>query len=179
MEIQLETAKAEHLEQYEEILHAGRRFQQEQGFIQWTENYPNRDTILEDIRFQRGYALLVDGAIAGYLCIDFAGESAYENIDGAWRTAGPYAVVHRLALSSDFRGRGLGDAAFRLAGELCLARESCSLRADTGFENRRMQHILVKNGFEKCGVISYQGSPRLAYEKTDLADSMQKQIALE
>ena len=47
------------------------------------------------------------------------------------------------------------------------------------FENRRMQHILVKNGFEKCGVISYQGSPRLAYEKTDLADSMQKQIALE
>ena len=67
MEIQLETAKAEHLEQYEEILHAGRRFQQEQGFIQWTENYPNRDTILEDIRFQRGYALLVDGAIAGYL----------------------------------------------------------------------------------------------------------------
>ena len=53
MEIQLETAKAEHLEQYEEILHAGRRFQQEQGFIQWTENYPNRDTILEDIRFQK------------------------------------------------------------------------------------------------------------------------------
>ena len=36
MEIQLETAKAEHLEQYEEILRAGRRFQQEQGFIQWT-----------------------------------------------------------------------------------------------------------------------------------------------
>ena len=87
--------------------------------------------------------------------------------------------MHRLALSNDFRGRGLGDAAFRLAGELCLARESCSLRADTGFDNRRMQHILVKNGFEKCGVISYQGSPRLAYEKTDLADSMQKQIALE
>ncbi len=120
MEIQLETAKAEHLEQYEEILRAGRRFQQEQGFIQWTENYPNRDTILEDIRFQRGYALLVDGAIAGYLCIDFAGEPAYENIDGAWRTAGPYAVVHRLALSSDFRGRGLGDAAFAWRGSCAL-----------------------------------------------------------
>ena len=90
MEIQLETAKAEHLEQYEEILRAGRRFQQEQGFIQWTENYPNRDTILEDIRFQRGYALLVDGAIAGYLCIDFAGEPAYENIDGAW----PVSYTH-------------------------------------------------------------------------------------
>ena len=53
MEIQLETAKAEHLEQYEEILRAGRRFQQEQGFIQWTENYPNRDTILADFALRK------------------------------------------------------------------------------------------------------------------------------
>ena len=128
MEIQLETAKAEHLEQYEEILRAGRRFQQEQGFIQWTENYPNRDTILEDIRFQRGYALLVDGAIAGYLCIDFAGEPAYENIDGAWRTAGPYAVVHRLALSSDFRGScALPERVAASARIQALTTEGCSI----------------------------------------------------
>ena len=36
---------------------------------------------------------------------------------------------------------------------------------DTDPSNLRMQHILEKNGFKYCGVIKYQGSERLAYDK--------------
>lgn len=161
----LELAKMEHAEEYYGILQMGRRFQQEQGFTQWTEDYPTLDTVREDIRRRKGYALLTDGRIAGYLCVDFDGEPAYADIEGAWRAEGPYAVVHRMAFSSAYRGMGLADAAFRLVEALCAEKQVSLIRVDTDFPNKRMQHILVKNGFVNCGTIVFQGGAKLAYDK--------------
>ena len=166
MRIALEPARRETLEEYAAILQAGRAFQQAQGFIQWTEDYPNRNTVLEDLQAGKGYALLVDGRIAGYMCVDFDGEPAYTEIDGAWGTEEPYAVVHRMAFGTDFQGKGLADTAFRQIEALCLSRGVQSIRMDTDFPNLRMQHILEKNGFLKRGVIVFQGGGKLAYDKT-------------
>lgn len=65
-----------------EIIREGRAFQKEQGFEQWTETYPNRETILDDIRNRKGYVVRSNGDIAGYMCIDFSGEPAYADIKG-------------------------------------------------------------------------------------------------
>ena len=48
----LELADMEHVEEYYEIIKMGREFQQEQGFTQWTEAYPDLNTIRDDIRNQ-------------------------------------------------------------------------------------------------------------------------------
>ena len=154
MNITLEKVQVEEIEVCNDILKQGKAFQQAQGFTQWTDEYPNRETIRADIEQGKGYALKIDGRIAGYMCVDFGGEPAYEAIDGAWGTAEPYAVVHRMAFSGEFRGMGLADRAFAL------------IRVDTDFPNERMQHILKKNGFEHRGVIVFQGSGKLAYDKT-------------
>lgn len=151
MEITLEPARLEKLEEYAAILRAGREFQQAQGFTQWTEDYPNRDIVQGDLRDGKGYALLADGRTAGYLCIDFGGEPAYADIDGDWGTEEPYAVVHRMAFGAGYQGKGLADAAFRRIEELCLSRGVRSIRMDTDFPNLRMQHILEKNGFVRRG----------------------------
>ena len=82
----LESAKNSDIDVCWAILADGRRFQREQGFVQWTDDYPNRDTVENDILSQKGYVLKVDGAIAGYMCIDFSGEPAYESINGSWRS---------------------------------------------------------------------------------------------
>ncbi len=148
------------------MIEAGRAFQQAQGFVQWTADYPNLDTIRSDIRDQKGYVVRADGEIAGYLCIDFDGEPAYAKIDGAWHTAEPYAVVHRMAFDSRFRGQGLAGTTFRLVETLCREKAVPSIRVDTDFPNKRMQHILEKAGFSQCGVIVFQGSGKLAYEKS-------------
>lgn len=106
-----------------------------------------------------------EGRLAAYLCIDFDGEPAYREIKGAWRSEEPYATVHRMAFAREFRGKGLADAVFRLAGELCLEKGVRYMRADTDYPNERMQHVLKKNGFVLCGEIFYQGGGRLAYDK--------------
>ena len=161
----LELAKIEELEKCYEIVDMGREFQKEQGFVQWTDDYPNLNTIHEDILRQKGYVVKVNGEIAGYMCIDFDGEPAYENIEGKWRLEAPYGVVHRMAFDKKFRGMGLADITFNLIEDLCKRKNIHYIRIDTDFPNERMQHILKKNGYENCGVIIFQGSGKLAFDK--------------
>lgn len=162
----LELAQVKDIEICSEIINAGKAFQREQGFVQWTEDYPNIDIIRDDVQCQKGYAVKVNGNIAGYMCIDFDGEPAYDDIEGNWQTEKPYAVVHRMAFSEAYRGMGLADIAFHLIEELCLSNGVKSIRVDTDFPNKRMQHILEKNGFVNRGVIIFQGSGKLAYDKS-------------
>ena len=61
---------------------------------------------------------------------------------------------------------GLEELVQNIRLRLCLSRGVKSLRADTDFPNERMQHVLEKNGFEKRGVVVFQGSGKLAYDKT-------------
>lgn len=149
-----------------EIIADGRQFQQEQGFVQWTEAYPALPDIAGDIETQRAYLLREDGEVLGYLCLDFDGEPAYDAITGgSWLCDEPYAVLRRLALNARGRGRGLTRVLFDLAAERSREQGIRCLRADTDPENARMQHILEKVGFEKRGIIIFQGSGKFAYEK--------------
>ena len=45
----LEAARPNELDACWEIIQEGRAFQNEQGFVQWTEDYPNRETLRQDI----------------------------------------------------------------------------------------------------------------------------------
>ena len=73
----LELAQAQNATECYRIIDEGRMFQKEQGFIQWTDDYPNEQTILDDIVAEKGYILTSDHRIAGYICIDFDGKPAY------------------------------------------------------------------------------------------------------
>ncbi|MGN1021383.1 MAG: GNAT family N-acetyltransferase [Aristaeellaceae bacterium] len=163
--VTLERALPEEGRQCYEIIDAGRKFQQEQGFTQWTEDYPNVHTIYDDILNGKGYVVRVDGAMAGYMCIDFDGEPAYDSIEGQWNLDAPYAVVHRMAFSAQYRGIGLADTAWTLIKACCRERDVHYIRVDTDFPNMRMQHILEKNGFKRCGVVVFQGSGKIAYDQ--------------
>ena len=83
----MELAKAEEIALCNEIIRQGRQFQREQGFVQWTEDYPNIDTLRGDVADGTGYVLRVEGVIAGYMCIDFSGEPACTVVH-PWPSAG-------------------------------------------------------------------------------------------
>lgn len=147
-----------------EIIADGRQFQQEQGFVQWTEAYPILPDIAEDIETQRAWLLREGDTVLGYLCLDFDGEPAYDAITGgSWLCDEPYAVLRWLALNA--RGRGLTRVLFDLAAERSREQGITYLRLNIGLQNSRMQHILEKVGFEKRGIIIFQGSGKFAYEK--------------
>lgn len=71
-------AKPEELNVCIGILREGRMFQQEQGFTQWTEDYPTPALIEEDIRTGSGYLMKIDGEPAAYMFLSFDDDPAYQ-----------------------------------------------------------------------------------------------------
>lgn len=155
----------EELNDYMEILNQGRRFQRWQGFVQWPDGYPDRATVETDLSSGKGYAFRVAGQLAGYLYIGFDGDPAYSQIQGNWHGEGSYAVIHRIAIAPDFRGRGLADAVFRLVATFVKQKGVNHLCIDTDAQNFRMRHVLEKNGFSYCGTVIQGGGERLAFDK--------------
>lgn len=148
-----------------EIIKEAKEFQKEQGFIQWTDEYPDISIIKEDILTRKGYILTQENKIAAYLCVDFSGEPAYENIVGKWTAEQPYAVIHRMALNRKLRNTGLSSTVLSLVEKLCLSKNISYIRVYTDSQNKRMQHILEKNHFSQRGTIIFQGGEKIAYDK--------------
>ena len=162
--IELRQAKQHEAQIGNQLIHEGRLHQRAQGFVQWVDGFPNIDVVAEDIRLQRGYFLVEDQIPIGYMCIDFNGEPVYDDLEGKWITDQKYVVVHRMAIGDAGRGRGMAHEVFRLVKELCIPRDVFSIRIDTHEANKKMQHVLAREGFAYCGMVSYEGDPRLAYE---------------
>lgn len=162
--MELRKAKIQEAEVCYQCIEDARAYHKSQGFVQWHPDYPTRQTILDDIAQNNGYVFVNEQEILGYCCMIIGEEPAYRNIEGAWKTDSPYTVVHRMAFRQTVRGRGLSGQAFACVKEFCTARQVNAIRVDTQEENKVMQHILAREGFQYCGRIQFDGGPKLAYE---------------
>lgn len=163
--MKLRKVKAHEIDTAMALIDQAKAFLRAQGVDQWQSGYPDRACIAVDIDRGKGYFCEEEGAVAGYLCIDFDGEPAYDTLDGAWLTQEPYVVVHRMALDDRVKGRGLASQAFTLVEELARGKGIHSFRVDTDRDNRIMRHLLEKNGFVYCGTIRFDNSEKIAFEK--------------
>lgn len=147
------------------LIDMGREYLKAQKVNQWQTGYPDRVRIEKDIEEGKGYFLVNEDEILGYLCIDYDGEPAYKHLNGEWKTADNYVVVRRLALSDQARGKGFADIVLRLVEEQSRNKGIYSFRIDTDRENRKMCHILEKNGFVYRGTIWFENSVKIAFDK--------------
>jgi GNAT superfamily N-acetyltransferase len=135
------------------------------GSQQWQDGYPNESTVRSDLEKGYGYVLLQDDRVIAYAAIMFDKEPAYEAIAGNWLTHGDYAVVHRVAVSNQVKGKGIATRLFEMIEELCLAQKIYSIKVDTNFDNIPMLKIVDKLGYTYCGEVFFRGAARKAYEK--------------
>lgn len=130
---------------------------------QWAErNWPPEELVRRDIAAGKSHVCEHAGKVVGVFYYEYGKEDpTYVNIEeGAWESNVPYGVVHRIA--SDGSVPGIGSACINWAYEQCG-----HIRIDTHGDNKVMQSLLKKLGFEYCGVIhvAEDNYPRLAYEK--------------
>ncbi|SDX31289.1 GNAT family N-acetyltransferase [Tepidimicrobium xylanilyticum] len=149
------------------IIKQAQDYFKEQGIDQWQNNYPNPEVVREDIDRGYGYVLLKKGEIVGTVAVSFDGEKTYEKIyDGQWISNFDYAVIHRLAIDSNYKGQGLASIIVKNIEKMCLRENIKSIRIDTHEDNESMQRLIQKNGFKYCGIIHLRdNSKRLAFEK--------------
>ncbi len=145
------------------VYSAARDFMRETGNMnQWTGGYPSREVVLADMDKGCLYLCEEEGCLLGVFYYAEEEDPTYGTIEsGAWQNTLPYAVIHRIAVSSQARGKGVAGFIF----DSCFARHP-NLKIDTHRDNLPMQHALEKNGFRRCGIIHLaNGDARLAYQR--------------
>lgn len=127
--------------------------------LQWPHTYPDREMLKKDIHKKQLFVCIKNNAIHGVFAFIIGPDKTYLNIEnGSWKNDAPYGTIHRIA--SD----GIVKGVFSQCFDFCRDRIS-NLRIDTHQNNRIMQHLIEKNGFEKCGIVYIQdGTARIAYQ---------------
>ena len=137
------------------------------GIDQWQYGYPTRDIVKEDIMLERSFVVVEDGEICATFALMLHGEPTYKKIYcGAWIGEGEYLALHRIAINSANRGKGIAEVIINFLCEYSNENGYSSVRVDTHEGNIPMRKMLEKNGFEYCGTIHLlDGQERVAYEK--------------
>lgn len=176
--LDIRPAREEDLSAILDILDAARGIMRASGNpLQWADGYPSAASIRSDMA--KGSGMLVTASVGeqaggcgkqtggcgerpvGYFAFLPSPEPTYERIEnGTWLDDRlPYHVIHRIASYPEVHG--VFDTMLRWASE----REG-NLRIDTHRDNRIMQHLLGKHGFQFCGIIYLaSGDERLAYQR--------------
>ena len=94
------------------LIDQAKAFLKNKGVDQWQDGYPEEQDIAGDIAAEKGYVLTDGDDMIAYCCIDFGGEPAYEGLKGQWLADGPYVVIHRMAVSDAYKGKGLAKRLF-------------------------------------------------------------------
>ena len=149
------------------IIDEGKKFLKNNKVDQWQNGYPNKEVILNDINKNESYVIENNGEVVGTTALSFAGEKNYDKIyEGKWISNGPYAVIHRIAVSKVKGLKNIGTEILKKSEELCISNGINNIKIDTHEDNIPMQKLLLKNNYKYCGVIYLEdGSKRIAFEK--------------
>jgi len=150
-----------------DIIRQAQEYLRNKGVDQWQDNYPNLNIIRDDIEKRKGYVLEKDGQVVATVAISFSDEKTYEKIyEGKWITENEYAVIHRIAVDNNFKGKRLSSEIIAQVEKMCLQSDIYSIKVDTHKQNESMKKMLSNNGFQYYGIIFLEdGSERVAYEK--------------
>lgn len=170
-------ARYDDLDRIMEIYQEARNYMEANGNPdQWGKNHPPRQLLEEDIGMGQLYvytenrkaqtedsikepAILHGETIHGVFAFIIGADPTYTYIEeGAWLNDEIYGTIHRIA------GDGVAKGVFEKCLDFCKSRID-NLRIDTHHKNYIMQHLVEKNGFERCGIVYMEdGSPRIAYQ---------------
>lgn len=141
---------------------------------QWAGGYPDEAAVRRDMARRVSYVIVEGRKVIGTFAFIPGAEPTYRRIyRGRWLDREtPYGTIHRIA----------GDPAYSGIFATCLAwcwERMPNIRIDTHRDNRIMQALLVKQGFQYCGIIYLlDGAERLAFQKIADVERMRKDAKL-
>ena len=168
-EIYLRRAQLQDLTAIMKIIDDAKELLKKNGSPQWQNGYPDQETFTQDIVMQTNWILINDNKVVATATLQLTLEPTYRNItQGQWQQPDePYATIHRVAISSNYRGQGLSKLLFSNLLTVGQMQGIKNFRVDTHRSNKAMQHIAENFNFKKRGIIKVndQNDPeRLAYE---------------
>lgn len=148
------------------IIENAKIYMKENKINQWSENYPNEDVFLADLKENRLYVAEIKGKVVGMAVLVLDGDADYKNIDGKWLIDGKYGVIHRIAVNPDYKSQNVAKNLLDFFEDKLKELNYDSIRVDTHKDNKSMLRFIEKNGFQKCGIVYIRKTDeRIAFEK--------------
>lgn len=166
--MKIRKSRMEDIEKIMCVIHEAQESMRANGISQWQDGYPNEEVISQDIKIGNSYVLVEDENIIGTAYIVVGHEPNYDYIeDGKWLNDHPYVVVHRIAISKDYKGKDCARQLMAFAESVAGMHHLHDIRIDTHHDNISMRTFLAKLGYHACGTIYLDnGDKRIAYQKT-------------
>lgn len=131
------------------------------GNFQWNETYPNPEAFAKDIELNQLWVADMDGDIAGIAAITTEQYPEYAQV--GLDISQEAVVVHRLAVSPRYRGKGVAEALMYEADAEAIRKGLKLLRIDTNSENTSAQKLFQKVGYQFKGEITLEFRPGLKF----------------
>ncbi|MEJ6399917.1 GNAT family N-acetyltransferase [Nicoliella lavandulae] len=166
-EIYVRRGTASDLDSIMQIINEAKALLKADGSPQWQDGYPYVETLQADIDNHTNFVLIVDGKVAGTATLITTPEPNYATIDGSWKSDDQYATIHRIAISSHYRGQHLSSYFFSNLITITTLMGVHNVRFDTHPTNKRMQAIGKRFNFSYRGITQVdepRDSNRYAYE---------------
>jgi ribosomal protein S18 acetylase RimI-like enzyme len=136
------------------------------GNFQWDATYPNAAVFENDISSNQLWVADDNGDIAGIAAVTTDQEPEYELV--GWDLNETAIVIHRLAVSIHYRGKGIAEQLMQQAEHEAIRRGIKVMRIDTNSANKATRQLFPKLGYEFAGEIGLSFRPNLkfyCYEK--------------
>lgn len=138
-----------------------------QGVNQWQNNYPNKETLINDIKDNISYVFEEKGEIVGTAAFDWRPEVDYQSIDsGHWINHNKYFTIHRIASKKTSNQMQYGRRMLIRLFIYAIEHNYYNIRIDTHKNNKLMKHLLQKTGFIYIGETTiHDGTKRDLYQR--------------
>ena len=133
-----------------EIVRSATDHLNQSGVPQWDEVYPNAGDVDEDLINGQLYVVRMGGRIAGMVTLNQSCDPEYAS--GKWQVDGPdFMVVHRLIVSPDVQGQGIGTRMMRMIEIMLRGNGIHSIRLDAFTQNPHSLRLYAKLGYQIVG----------------------------
>ncbi|MBI3556098.1 MAG: GNAT family N-acetyltransferase [Deltaproteobacteria bacterium] len=136
----------------------------ENGIDQWDEIYPDKTLLEKDIQSRTIYVCESGGQLSGCVTLNDVQDPAYASIDWGLEEP-PIGIIHRLMVSPDFQGRGLGRALMSHIEKEAMHQGIRTIRLDAFTGNPAALAVYEKIGYKRAGIVQFRKGPFWCFEK--------------
>jgi len=124
----------------------------DEGINQWDSTYPNKQIILNDIKYSTFFVVEIKKEIVAGINIDKNQDYTYKSIK--WHdTSNSFLVVHRLAVKKEYWNKKIGKKLMLFTEELVINNKLNSIRLDTYSGNQKAMNFYSRLGYKNMGSI--------------------------
>jgi len=139
----------------------------ENGIDQWNYDYPNEESIRQDIASENHFVIVEDGVVLGTILLDKNQDEQYKSIH--WNTRNKdVLVIHRLGVLPKAQGQGLAKKLCNFAEDYAKENGYKVIRLDAYAGNPISNGLYIKMGYQRANGYCYfrkKSIPFYCYDK--------------